>query len=488
MNKKLLLLLILIAPVSAFAQRWSNYFTGTMYDSFENPSQSVFKIDTTKNMAFNFFVPNFSANAFLTGDAVRPIKEYLFYGNSVNPNLVIGQGKYNYAKVNTNVYVAMFKLFTSLSGKEEIGVSAQIRGDGSARFTDESIGLFNGAKNFNTTTFNDQFDNHYYGQSYYQFSFTYRETLDKRYSLGVKLSALSGIAYNSGDVDYSKVSINQSADGTTNSLNYLVTGRYRSSFSRNNRPTRRDILPDFRNPGASVSLSLEQHNEDGVYLMYNIKDLGFIHWNGTSHVNYFDATGTVTGLNTSQAGQNLTQQAKDVLIQGQTQTSFTTVTNGLAEISGTKYFWLDDAKEFKYNPVVVLSKQLFFKGATAAVINNVKYKNYTVGLTTTYDDLNQFNIGGQFMVKSKSAEFFIGCEQLAGALELNSANNGNINAINRNSQHLSGGLFMGFSLKFGQQIQSHANADHIAMGYDEDGFIKRTFKAVFFKDKPVDHD
>lgn len=488
MYKKLLLLFILTIPASAFAQRYSNYFTGTMFDSFENPSQSVFKIDTTKNMAFNFFVPNFTTNAFLTGDAVRTVKDYMFYSKSTNPNLIIGKGKINNANIDVNVYIAMFKLFTSLSGREEIGASWQIKTEGNARFTDESIGLFNGATNFTSTSFNNLFNNNYYAQAYHQFSFTYRETLDKHYSLGLKLSALSGIGYNSGNVNSSYVTLNQNITGTTTAIDYLVTGRYRSTFSTNSHPTRRDVIPNFRNPGASLSLSLEQHNDDGVYLMYNIKDLGFIHWNQFSRINNFNASGTVLNINTSKAGQNLTRAAKDVLLNGQINSSFTTVTNGRAEISGTKYFWLDDTKSFKYNPVFVVSKQLFYRGATGVIINNLNYKNYTIGITTSYDDLNQFNLGGQFMIKSKKAEFYIGCEQLLGALELGSANNGNLAAINRNSQHLSGGLFMGFALKFGQEIQSHANADHIPMGYDEDGFIKRTFKSIFFKDKPVSHD
>ena len=486
MHKKLLLLFILIAPVSAFAQRYSHYFTGTMFDSFENPSQSVFKIDTTQNMAFNFFVPNFTTNAFLTGNGVRTIKEYLFYGSSTNPGLTIGENKFNNAGFNANIYLAMFKLFTSLSGREEIGVSAQIRGEGGAKVTDETLGLFNGATNFTQVPYGSLFNDSYHAQTYHQLSFTYRETLNKKFSIGIKLSALSGIAYNSLDITNSSASFYKSPTNLNDSVILNLAGKYRSSF--NNHPNSSDYLPTFRNPGASVSVSIEQHNEDGIYIMYNIKDLGLIYWRHNTFVNSFDSTATIGGLSTSDAGKNVNNTITNVITAHRFASTFTTPTDGRIEISGTKYFWLDDAKIFKYNPVFVASKQIFYRGATGALINNFNFKTFTIGVTTSYDDLKQFDLGGQFMIKSKKAEFFIGCEQVLGANELRRANGGNIAVIGQNSQHLSAGVFMGFALKFGHEIQSHANADYIPMGYEEDGFIKRTFKAIFFKDKPVNHD
>jgi hypothetical protein len=70
--KKLLLLLLIIAPYKIFAQRFSQYHTNTLYDSFENPAQRAFIPDSSKKYAFNLFIPNFSSDVYLTGNAQTP--------------------------------------------------------------------------------------------------------------------------------------------------------------------------------------------------------------------------------------------------------------------------------------------------------------------------------------------------------------------------------------------------------------------------------
>ena len=69
MKKILLISCFLLLAVKGFSQQFSLYNTGTLFDSFENPSQRAFVPDTSKKYAFNFFIPNFNGNFFLTGNA-----------------------------------------------------------------------------------------------------------------------------------------------------------------------------------------------------------------------------------------------------------------------------------------------------------------------------------------------------------------------------------------------------------------------------------
>ncbi|MGZ3820601.1 MAG: DUF5723 family protein, partial [Mucilaginibacter sp.] len=69
MKKILLIFCLFLFAVKGFSQQFSQYNSGTLYDSFENPSQRSFVPDTSKMFAFNFLVPNFDANFYLKGDA-----------------------------------------------------------------------------------------------------------------------------------------------------------------------------------------------------------------------------------------------------------------------------------------------------------------------------------------------------------------------------------------------------------------------------------
>src|SRR5580700_6822430 len=107
MKKFLLVLLLSFFSVKIFAQQFSLLNTGTLYDAFENPSQRAFIPDTSKMYASNFLIPNFNADATLTGDAQATIKSRLFESKYDNSLLELGNDKNNYATSNINVYILM---------------------------------------------------------------------------------------------------------------------------------------------------------------------------------------------------------------------------------------------------------------------------------------------------------------------------------------------------------------------------------------------
>src|SRR5258708_13021887 len=96
MKKILLVLCLLFFTVKIFAQQFSQYNTGTLYDSFENPSQRAFIPDSSKQFASNFFVPNFNGNFVLNGNAQSTFTSRIFLNVYDNSAFQIGQNNYNH--------------------------------------------------------------------------------------------------------------------------------------------------------------------------------------------------------------------------------------------------------------------------------------------------------------------------------------------------------------------------------------------------------
>ena len=121
---------------------------------------------------------------------------------------------------------------------------------------------------------------------------------------------------------------------------------------------------------------------------------------------------------------------------------------------------------------------MFYNGFTGALVNPVQYKNYVLTLTTTYDDLKTFNVGGQFMYKTPNFEFFIGSDALYQTAEfLHDASSKSAGNIRSNSSYSGGDIFLGFSVKFGPVIEHPMNASVIPTG--EKGFLGRLWGRLF---------
>src|ERR1700749_1584376 len=115
MKKILLLSCFILLAARGFSQQFSQYNTGTLYDSFENPSQRSFVPDTSKRYAFNFVIPNFNADFYLTGDVQSSLINRAFGGKYNNSAIEIGNNKFNNININANAYALMFKIFGSLN-------------------------------------------------------------------------------------------------------------------------------------------------------------------------------------------------------------------------------------------------------------------------------------------------------------------------------------------------------------------------------------
>lgn len=471
MKKILFVFLLLSFSVKIFGQRFSQYNTGSLYDSFENPSQKAFITDSSKQFASNFLLPTFNANFFITGDAQATLKSRAFANKYNNSSLLIDQGKFNHLDVHVNAYLLMFKMFSSLNGDVELGFAAQTKAEGNGLFSDESLAILNGPRSFTKDNYTDIFNDSYYFQSYHQVSFTYKEKINKHFTLGAKLSALMGIQYEELHINHSQIVLDKPDDSAILGL----SGTYYSSFIPGHLVPR-DYLPTFRNPGASISLGATYRTEDGFIIQGNIKDFGFIHWSGRSHIYAFDDISTIKDLSSKEREGNIYDEVERIIHAGGIQTGFTTPIDGRAELSVNQKFWIDDNKNFRYMPTLIASKQLFYPGFVGALVNPVQYKNYTATITTTYDDFKLLNIGAQFMYQTPNFDFYIGSDKVAqtgsivsGALSKSS---------NQTNSSFSGAdFFMGFALKIGPVIEHPMNASSIPTG--EKGFLGRLWGRIF---------
>lgn len=469
MKKSLLLLCFLLPAIKIFGQQFSQYNTGTLYDSFENPSQRSFIPDSSRQLASNFFIPNFGANLYVKGNAQNALINRLFAGYYNTADLTVGAGKYSNIRSTANSYWAMLKIFTSLNGNQEIGFSASTRAESSGHLTDESIAIFNGYLNFPKDNYTNILNSRYDYQVYHQFSFSYREQVTPRFALGVKLSALLGLAYSKVDIRQSQVDFDRQNDSARIALQGVSRESDRlKAFS-------------FKNPGIAVSIGAGTTTRDGFRLQFNLKDLGVIHWGGDSYVADFSRDTTLGGVSGRNRETNIFNAVTEIISTNKKSAGFYSKTNAIAEISVNRLYWLDYNHHFKLSPTVIASKELYYNGVTGALVTPISYDNYTATFTTSYNTIGLFNFGGQVMYKTPNAEVYLGTERLVqtGRSILAAARNSNDHpqVTGAIRQYSGADVFLGVSFKFGNVIEHPMNASVIPDG--EQGFFARFFGKIF---------
>jgi hypothetical protein len=472
MKRFLIVFFLLFSASGAFAQEFSQYNTGTLYDSFENPSQKTFTPDTSRTYAFNFLVPNFNVNFSLSGNAQQTLKNRYAYNAYNNSALQIGQGnKYNYVTTNANAYSIMFKVFSSLDGNVELGFYTQTKLDGRGAFTDESIALLNGSADFPKNSYNNIFNSRFNYQLYNEGGFTYREQVTKQLALGFKVGIVSGMSAENVNITKSSITFDKAADSA--SLRLQGTDR-KAGFSK---------LP-LSNPGLDFSMGTTYRTLDAFIIQANLKDLGFIHWNKYAKTYDFDSETGIYDLTSSNRETAVLNAANNGVTSGgkEIRESYNTPLDGTFELSASKSFLLaDETTDLHYAPTLILSKELFYTGFTAALVSPIQYNNYSVSLVTSYDDRKIFRFGTQFMIKSKNGEFFIASNQLPQSVTLADVAGKVRSDVSKNGSFTGADISIGFSMKFGPVIEHPMNASHIPMG--ENGFFGRLWDKLF---KPSD--
>lgn len=454
MKKHLLLILLVICALNVSAQQFNLYNSRTLYDVFENPSQSAYQIDTSRRIAFNFFIPTVTVNATASGSANTAIKTLLYNGRVDGRNIPIEQNKFNTIAFNTNNYIAMLRVLHTVKKSQEIGLSWQVRNDGRIKVTNETLAAFDDYDLFeNSSSAKGFFNNNGYNQSYHQFALSYRQDVTKRLSVGVKGSLLSGITYTSFKVVESDFII----DDENDIIDVSMFGNLRSSFKFDDFDSK-SLRPNFKSPGLSFTTGASYKFRNGWFVMGNLKDIGFIKWNKESYEYNFNASKIqIVNASNSTADDRLTDSLDQRISNSRTNRSYFSLLNGKAEILINKNYG-------NYQPNLIISKSLYYEGGDIVLTNNYHYRNFVVTASAGYNTSKYVALGGQLMVKSPNAEFFIGSDHLAKSLEM--IKNARDNTPPYSGGYTGGSFYMGFAIKFGRILEHPANANFIP-GFNE---------------------
>lgn len=480
MNKVLFFSFLCLFSTKAFSQQFSQYNTGTLYDSFENPSQRSFIPDSSRQYASNFFLPSFNGNFHFTGDAQTAFKTRIFadaYDASAVP---VGVGGNNYFRGNTSAYLFMFKIFTNLEGSREMGFFIKTSAESRGIASNESFAIFNGFNKFTDNSYSNIFNDRFSYQTYHQIGVNFREQVTPKLAVGVKLGFLSGIGYQKFSFFESKIDFdkpNNEALLSLSGISYSATQDGRNTILQ-------QTGLDFRNPGIAVSIGAAYKTDDAYKFQFNIKDLGVIHWSNTkSQVFYFDQTSAIIPISSDNAFEKPISDAVGYITsQAPATRGFYTPINGIIEASINKDYWLNYNQTLKFSPTVIIAKELFYPGFTGALVAPVQYDKYVVTLTPSYNDLRLLSIGGQFMVKTPNTDFYIGSDALYQTINFTKESIQSGNYVPGKTGRFTGAsFFIGFTLKFGNLIEHPMNASFIPMG--EKGFLGRLYDKIFKKDK-----
>jgi hypothetical protein len=448
-----LLFLGLIKPV--YSQHYSLYNSRTLYDSFENPSQRAYQVDTSRRFAFNFLIPVISLNTTFSGPAESAFKSLLYDGVFNGRDITLGENRMNTLSLSSNNYVAMFRILKAVKKYKEMGISWQIRNDFRANVTNEVFAVFDDYRVFNANNLSNLFNIKGYNQTYHQFSFVYRQNYTKRFSVGAKFSLLSGISNTTLKVDKSEINMDELND----QFDVSVRGRLRSSFKFDN--FQREMLnPNFKNAGLSVTAGASYRLKDGWSILGNVKDLGFIRWNKEAYEYDFD-TGKIiieNGSNSS-ADDRLADSLDTRISRSSINKSYVTMINGMAELMLSKEFG-------SYKPNLILSKNIYYDGGDLVLVNNYHLKNHVLTASAAYNTTGILQIGGQYMIKTPNVEFYLGSDQLLKSYEMLRNFSRSIESTERTETYSSGytgvSFYMGFGLKFGRVLEHQANATKIS--------------------------
>ncbi len=437
-----------------------------MFDSFENPAQRVFIPDSSRQFASNFFIPNLGATGSLTGNGQASVLSLINKGIYNSSLLTNGLQNLNQLNFGFNSYWFMLKMYNRLSGDQEFGTSFQTKAEGRGSVTDETLLLLDNYENFaNGKSNNNLFNDHLQAQAYHQFSLTYRQKVSPNVTFGIKLSALLGLYYTKFNVTHSSFNVDTNSTQATLALigNYTVSNV--GKFGK------RDFI-GYKNPGMALSFGLQAQLENGILLQGNIKDLGFIRWNKSAVIYNFSGTQNIDRITTTTKNDSrILTEADSIISNVGSQHAFYAPINGKADLSISKKINLI-TEDFYYSPTFIISKELFYSGLIAALVNHFTYQNLWFTVLASYNNERVWNAGLQLMYKAPNAEFYLGTEQLFQSPRF-------FNATNTNNYPSSGiNAYLGFSLKFGRLIERPANASYIPMG-DERGFFNKLWAHIF---------
>ncbi len=448
------------------AQQYGLYHTKTLFDSFENPAQKSFTLDSSRQYASNFLIPYLDFSSLNKGDSKDAINTLIAngYRNSRTGAFSSPQTM----RENINIYLLNFKIFKYHKYHSEMGFSWQIKSETEAKYDKNiSLGLFDTFSYFGTVPRINVFNNNIKSQVYHQFSFTYRENYTKNWALGVKLSLLSGLGYSEFYANKSAVVI----DPVTKKMNVQLDGSYKLNFPEETSSNLSKMLP-FKNFGAAITIGTTYTTKSGIFIMGNLKDLGFIRWNKKSTQKVFNVNEDFNDIT------NESKMSKALVNIGRANT----VQEGFVSPIETRADFLISKTLGPYTPSLIVTKNIFSKHGEAALVNTLKSGLFSFSATPSYNLDNNFKLGLQGMLQTPNFEMFMGTNDLIqtyyASKDIIKNNAAVATGYNR------GSVYIGMAFKIGYIVEHPMNMSWMPkVGDDKDR--KSFFRSIFgiFKKK-----
>ena len=399
MNKILFSITVLLLSLNLRAQQYSLFNTKTMFDSFENPAQKAFVLDSSRQFLSNFFIPHFGVNLLNKGGSEYAFRKLIQERSIDVGSLDVNDVTRNRFSKTTNIYLFAFRVFKSYRHQQELGFSWQMKSEADIDFFNQIYLALNSYKNFKSQElYSNIFNNVGRVQTYHQFSVVYRKNRDKKWAFGGKLSLLGGIQHNSLNIKKSSFYV----DIPNNMIRIYTLGKYSGTFIDNSET--RNIF-SFKGLGLSAGIGASYTSKTGFMFMANIKDLGFIRWRKKSHYFDIDLTKEVKNINIPNGQEKLQQAFLSILEDSDVRRAYTSYTD-------TKFDFMT-SKTFKfYRPTLILSKNIYTTNGDLALANDFTVSNFSITLTPNYN-FNGFLLTGlQGMYKTPNFEIFLGSDNI----------------------------------------------------------------------------
>ncbi|RZJ79007.1 MAG: hypothetical protein EOO47_12100 [Flavobacterium sp.] len=472
MRRQLLVFLIVVAAYGAKAQQYALFNTKTLFDSFENPAQKSFVLDSSRQFASNFLLPYMDISSLSKGNSNEAIGSLVRQGYSqtrigsfANPKTM---------RENVNIYLAAIRLFKYHKYHSEMGFSWQIKSETQVDYDEKlSRGLFYDTfQQFTTIPRVNIFNNNGKLQTYHQISFTYRENYTKRWALGAKVSLLSGIGYAEFDASKSVATV------TSTTLDVDMAAKFRLNYPEGGEFKFKSALP-FKNLGAALTLGTTYTTKSGIFIMGNVKDLGFIRWGKSSYAGSFDVTATNVALvgNPGEPEETKLQRALDNAAKGNTeQKRFITPINSRADFLISKTFGA-------YTPSLIVTKNIFNKYGEAALVNTLKSGTFSFSAVPSYNLDKDFRLGLQGMIQTPNFEMFLGTNDILQTYYAGKDLINNNQAVETGYNR--GSVYLGMAFKIGYIVEHPMNMSWmpgVGSGKERTSFFGRIF-GIFKKKK-----
>jgi hypothetical protein len=278
-------------------------------------------------------------------------------------------------------------------------------------------------------------------------------------------------------IDYTKLDIYES-HLSFDKLNDAATISLRGKYSYSKGPgtfDKQSFYPTSRSPGLQFTAGLSYTTDDHITFQGNLKDIGFIHWYSNSVVSNFDNTVSTFGISGPNREKHLYNAVYSLFKSDYQNTSFNSTTNGRAELSATKTYYINDDNTLKYIPTLIASKEVFYDGFAGAMVNRFQYKSINGSIVASYDNLNLFNVGLQLMYKPNNMEVFLGSDRLLSTATFEGSTGKG--STYTNGSFTGADIYFGFAIKFGPLVEHPLNANTIPDG--NKGFLARLWNRVF---------